>query len=86
MKKILIKRLIYSDGKGNTIIGAEEYDGALSNANILNATYQVGKHMWIGKTLWFMRAGVPTYRVTVGSFYQYQKRWYEKMLDAVRRI
>ena len=86
MKKIAVKRLIYSDGNGNSYIGGETFDGTLDDFNILCALHEVGKTAWIGKSLWSMRAGVPTYRITVETFYQYQKRWYELLLDAVRRI
>lgn len=86
MKKILIKRLVYSDGQGNTIIGAEEYSGHLDDYNILGAIHEVGKTAWIGQSLWALHRGVPAYRITVGKFYQYQKRWYENVFDALRRI
>ena len=86
MKQIKIKRLIYTDGQGNTLIGGHEYDGALDDFNILGAVHEIGKTTWIGNSLWALRAGVPAYRITVETFYQYQKRWYELVLDAVRRI
>ena len=86
MKKILIKRLVYSDGQGNTIIGAEEYSGHLDDFNILCAIHENGKTTWIDNYLWALHAGVPAYRISVESFYQYQKRWYENVFDALRRI
>lgn len=86
MKKIMVKRLIYSDGQGNTIIGAEEYNGNLDDYNILCAIHEIGKTRWIGNSLWALHAGVPAYHITVESFYQYQKRWYETLLDVIRRI
>ena len=87
MKKILIKRLVYTCGRtGEELIGANEYDGHLTDANILSSIHEVGKTAWIGQALWLLRNGVPTYRITVFPFYQYQKRWYELLLDAVRRI
>lgn len=86
MKKIIVKRLVYSDGQGNTIIGAEEYNSALDDFNILGAVHELGKTKWIGNSLWALHAGIPAYRITVETFYQYQKRWYELVLDAVRRI
>ena len=86
MKKILIKRLIYSDGQGNTIIGAQEYSGSLDDHAILCAIHEVGKTTWIGQSLWALHRGVPAYRISVEKFYQYQKRWYETLFDAVRRI
>lgn len=86
MKKILVKRLVYTDGQGNTIIGAEEYSGHLDDHNILGVVHEVGKTTWIGNSLWVLHAGIPAYRITVESFYQYQKRWYENVFDALRRI
>lgn len=87
MKKIQIKRLVYTSAyTGEEFIGAIEYDGHLTDANILGSIHEVGKTEWIGQVLWLLHDGVPTYRITVFPFYQYQKRWYELLLDAVRRI
>ena len=86
MKQIKVKRLVYTNGNGETLIGGHEYDSALDDYNILGALFEVGNTAWIGNSLWTLRAGVPTYRITVETFYQYQKRWYELMLDAVRRV
>ena len=86
MKKILIKRLIFTDNMGTECIGSVEFDGHLTDDNILGAFHEVGRTTWIGESLWTLRAGIPQYRVSVGTFYQYQKRWYELILDAVRRI
>lgn len=86
MKKIVIKRLMFNDGNGNSYIGSREYDGKLTDDNILGAFHEVGKTIWIGESLWTIRMGVPVYRVSVETFYQYQKRWYELVMDAVRRI
>lgn len=87
MKKRKIKRIVYyAPTSGDTFYGATEYDGDLDDYNILGAFHEVDKTAWIGNSLWTLRAGVPAYRITVETFYQYQKRWYELMLDAVRRI
>ena len=86
MKKITVKRLVYRDGNGNTKFGGVEYDGALTDDNILGAVHEVGKTQWIGEGLWLMRNGVPIYRITVEPFYRYQKSWYNLLLDALRRI
>lgn len=86
MKKIIIKRLIYSNGAGTDFIGEHEYDGKLSDANILGAIHEAGKTQWIGSGLWLMRNGRPVYRITVAAFTQYQKSWYDLLLDAVKRI
>ena len=86
MKKIQTKRLVYIDYRGDEYIGGIEYSGTLSNENILGSIHEVGKTTWIGDTLWLLRDGVPSYRITVQPFTQYQKHWYETVLDAVRRI
>ena len=86
MKKIIIKRLVYTDGVGADRIGAHDYDGALSDHNILCSVHELGKTEWIGASLWLMKNGRPVYRITVQPFYQYQKSWYDLLLDAVRRI
>ena len=86
MKQIKIKRLVYTDGEGSSMIGAQEFNGSLSNSNILGMVHELGKTQWIGNSLWTIRAGIPEYHITVEVFYQYQKRWYELVLDAVRRI
>lgn len=86
MKRMKVKRLIYTDGQGNTLIGAEEYSGSLDDFNILGAVHELGKTQWIGNSLWALHAGIPAYRITVETFYQYQKRWYELLIDALRRI
>ena len=86
MKKIQIKRLVYINCYGEEYIGGIEYDGTLTDTNILVSIHEVGKTTWIENTLWLLCDGVPTYRITVQPFIQYQKRWYETVLDAVRRI
>ena len=86
MKKIQIKRLVSIDCYGEEYIGGIEYDGALTDHNILGSIHEVGKTTWIGNTLWLLCDGVPAYRITVQPFTQYQKRWYELLLDVVRRI
>jgi hypothetical protein len=86
MKKIKIKRLIYTDISGQQCFGGIEYDGRMDDFNILGAVHEVGKTQWINNNLWLLRQGVPAYRISVGTFTQYQKRWYELLFDALRRI
>lgn len=87
MKKMMTKRLIYtSEGTGEEFIGANEYDGHLTDANILDSIHEVGKTAWIDETLWLLRDDVPIYRISVECFYQYTKSWFDLLLDAVRRI
>lgn len=86
MKKVIIKRLAYSMGYGDVKYGSVEYDGSLSDENILGAVHEVGKTQWIGSNLWLMRGNVPLYKITVETFPQYTKSWYDYLLDAIRRI
>lgn len=86
MKKIKIKRLVFTNKYGGGYIGAGEYDGNLTDENILGSFHQVGKTVWQGSNLYMLVDGEPLLRVTVDTFYQYQKRWYESLLDAIRRI
>ena len=86
MKKVIVKRLVYSMGYGDVKYGAIEYDGRLSDDNILGAIHEVGKTQWIGSNLWLMRGNVPLYKITVEAFPQYTKSWYDYIIDAVRRI
>ena len=86
MRKIQIKRLVYIDYRGDEYIGGIEYSGTLTDNNILGSVHEAGKTEWIGDSLWLLCDGIPTYRITVQPFTQYQKRWYETVLDAVKRI
>ena len=87
MKKIIVKRLVYHSPDNDTIlIGAEEYDGKLTDNNILGAIHEIGKTVWIGANLWTIRDNIPIYRITVEPFTQYQKRWYELLWDQIRRV
>ena len=86
MKKIQIKRLVYTSAyTGEEFIGATEYNGQLSDSNILGSIHEIGKTVWIDNTLWLLRNDIPAFQIKVIPFYQYQKRWYELLLDAVRR-
>ena len=87
MKKIIVKRLVYhSPASGNVMYGATEFDGRLSDDNILGSVHEVGKTQWINGQLWAMRGAEMIYRITVEQFTQFQKRWYELLWDQIRRI
>ena len=47
MKRIKVKRLVYSKpDSGEVLYGGEEYDGNLTDDNILGAIHEVGKTEW----------------------------------------
>ena len=96
MKKIAIKRIIYREDYGSLwhemlpssiIIGGEEYDGRLSDFNILGAMIEVGKWDWASSygDCIVRVDGVQMY-AKVHTFYQYQKSWYNLLWDWIRRI
>lgn len=85
MKRIIVKRLIYKNSN-EEIIYYHDYDGELTDENILGAIHELGKTVWIGKSLWMLQNGRPHYEISVGTFYQYQKSWYNLFWDWVRRI
>lgn len=85
MKKIVTKRIVYHDGNGKEIISNTEFDGNLSDENILGALHEIGRTKWIGNSLWVMKNNIPIYRITVERYEQYQKRWYENLFDWIRR-
>ena len=87
MKKVIIKRIVYSSpASGETFYGATEYDGHLTDENILGAFHEVGKTAWVNGVLWVIRGEDLLYRITVEEFPQYTKSWYDLLLDAIRRI
>lgn len=48
MKAIKVKRLVYSHlGTGEVLYGGEEYDGDLSDENILGSVHEIGKTEWL---------------------------------------
>jgi hypothetical protein len=48
MKVIKVKRLVYSKlGCNEVIYGGIEYDGNLSDENILNSVHELGKTKWL---------------------------------------
>ena len=87
MKKVIVKRLVYhSLASGEIFYGATEYDGNLTDENILGAFHEVGKTAWVNGALWLIRGEDLLYRITVEEFPQYTKSWYDLLLDAIRRI
>lgn len=92
MKKTKIKRLVYRHLSTNEIIyGAEQYDGRLSTPNILGSIYTKGKHEWCPDAYQyamyqFNSEGLLQYRITVETFYQYEKSSLNLLMDNIKRI
>lgn len=95
MKKIAVKRLVYSSNyhtlwgeqlSSAVAIGGEEYDSNLSDDNILGSIREIGKWDWAssyGNCL--VRSDGKMY-VRVHTFYHYQKSWYNVLADNIKRI
>ena len=87
MHKIPIKRVTYySPATGKTYDSGVEYDGRLTDSNILGAMHEVGKTAWIGNNLWMLDGNQPKLRVNIILVYQYEKSWYNLLFDALRRL
>ena len=90
MKRIITKRLLYRNMNTNEIFyGAEEYDGHLSNHNILGSIYEVGKHEWCPYTLSLYQKnqnGELVYQIYVEQFEYAVKSWYNLLADNIKRI
>jgi hypothetical protein len=94
MKKILKKRIVlYCPWTKETIIGAEEYDGALDDDNILLAFHEVGKTAWYptypdDDELWYLKlcgkVRLPYYKVLIDDFYIYVPTFWDKVKNALR--
>lgn len=95
MKKIAKKRIIlYCPWTDEEIIGAEEYDGTLSDFNIFMAFHEVGKTIWrptgLGyNELWYMKETetglhLPYYKVGIDDFYIEVPTFWDKIKEALR--
>lgn len=90
MRKVKVKRLMYHHLSTNEIhYGGEEYNGNLTDYNILGAIFTLGKHEWHPGMIGIYQLndkGELQYRITVETFYQYQKSWYDLLFDNMKRI
>lgn len=96
MKKIMKKRVIfYCPWTEELVIGAEEFDGALSDDNILGAFYETGKAIWRPTIhpdydeLWYLKETkmglrLPYYKVEIDNFYIEVPTFWDKIKDALR--
>ena len=90
MKRVIVKRLLYRDMRNNNVFyGGEEYNGHLTNENILASIYTVGKHEWCPHCLSLYQRdsnGNFKYQIYVNQFEYAEKSWYNLFWDWVRRI
>ena len=94
MKKIMKKRVIfYCPWTEELVIGAEEFDGTLSDDNILGAFYETGKTMWCPThsdydELWYLKEyknlRVPYYKIEIEKFYIEVPTFWDKIKEALR--
>ena len=100
MKTKKVKRLVYyKPWTQEVFIGGEEYDGALTDSNILGAIQTVGKTVWmyendpyVKKELWLLRphpsnplVKLPEYKIEVQEYYIEVPTWWDKLLRALRK-
>lgn len=86
MKKVVVKRIIYTDTDGREYFDSREFDGHLSDYNILGCIHEVGRTKWHGGYLWTLRDGKRQYRIHVERFWHYEKVWYDHALDWILRV
>lgn len=90
MKVIKVKRLAYYNLITNDILwGGEEYDGNLTDKNILEALHEIGKTEWCPYCLGLYKLnsnGDITHRIVVETFYRYEKTWWDTFCDNIKRI
>ena len=89
MRKIKVKRLVYNHlGTGEIHYGGYEFDGNLTDDNILGAIFTLGKHQWCpdGYGMYQLnQKGELVYRIGVETFYQYQKTRFDLLIDTIKR-
>lgn len=96
MKAVMKKRIIlYCPWTDEKIIGAEEFDGTLSDDNILGAFHEIGKTMWMWENdpfypteLWYLKpcgeVRLPYYKVLVDDFYIEVPTFWDRIKNALR--
>lgn len=90
MKRVITKRLLYREMATNHLFyGGEEYDGRLTNKNILDSIYEIGKHEWCPHCLSLYQKnnkGDLVYQIYVEQFEYAEKSWYNLLADNIKRI
>ena len=91
MRKIKTKRLVYSHNPNFATIdayGGVEYDGRLSDENILGVFYEPGYWDWSPhwKNVLESHKDSLSWYMKVGTFYHYEKTKLELIIEAIVRI
>lgn len=91
MKKIKVKRLVYSHNPNMAHIdayGGYEYDYKMNDKYILDSIYEPGNWDW--SPCWTNMLEKHTHDqdwyMQVRTFYLYEKSWYNLIFDGIRRI
>lgn len=89
MKKVTIKRVFLVDDDHNYLIIPQDFFGTLSDEAILCAIHQRGKDEWIGNNLYriiHQNGVIHHWRYEVATITQYEKSWYNYLIDIIRRF
>ena len=89
MKKTQIKRVFLMDGNTIRMVIPQDFLSTLSNEAILGAFYEVGRTVWIGHNLYHIvhQDGMIRHlRYEVSTVTQYEKSWYNLLIDTIRRL
>lgn len=90
MKRIITKRLLYRNMATNELFyGGEEYDGHLTDYDILNNIYEPDKYEWCFHCVSLYQKnqnGDLVYQIYVEQFEYAVKSWYNLLADNIKRI
>ena len=89
MRKIEVKRVFLVDETHEVSLLVAPDFSPLPDREILGALFETGKDVWVGDTMYHMvrqngQARLLRYKIRVVT--QYEKSWYNMVLDALRRI
>lgn len=90
MRKTIIKRVfLISEDHQQTMVLPQDFIGTLPDQAILDALFEIGKDVWIGANMYHIvhqNGMIRHMRYEVATVTQYEKSWYDYLLDAVRRV
>ena len=89
MRKILIKRVFLVDDNHNRIIIPQDFMGSISDTDILNTFYEIGRDVWIGNNLYHIthqNGQVRHLRYEVNTVIQYVPSWYNLLFSRLAGI